>query len=182
MYQFGNHADQDTSAGAFIGGLGYHIAGGPLAPTLWVYNDWYSGSPNGPDHGEYQTFNQLFGFGHYYLGWIDLVGRQNIDDINTQLTVFPTKCWMSTVQAHFFYLDSAKDALYTPLGVPIRQDPTGRAGYHVGNEIDLINNVHLSQHQDILFGYSHLFPGEFIEKTGYPGCVDFTYVQYSFKW
>ena len=182
MFQFGDHAGQDTSAGAACTGIGYRFADSRMTPTFWLYNDWYSGDPNGGKGSNYHTFNPLFGFGHYYQGWTDVVGRQNIDDINMQFTVFPTKWISSSVQAHFFYLNDSKDALYSKQGVVERQDPTGHSGNHVGDEIDLINNIHLSQHEDLLFGYSHLFPGEFLQKTGFPGGVDFCYVQYSIKW
>lgn len=182
IYQFGKHAGQDTSAGAVNTGLGYHFADWPLTPIFWIYNDWYSGDQSGGTGGNYHTFNSLFGFGHYYQGWADVVGRQNIDDINMQLCVFPAKWIISSVQAHFFYLDHAKDALYSKFEAPLRRDPTGRAGHHVGNEIDFINNFHLSRHQDILTGYSHLFDGAFIQRTGHPGGVDFFYLQYSYKW
>jgi hypothetical protein len=181
MYQFGDRTGRDTSAGAVSTGVGYQFADWPLSPIVWAYNDWASGDHSGGTRGD-GTFNQLFGFGHYYFGFIDLVGRQNIDDVNFETYLFPAKWIVTGLQAHFFYLDSARDALYTPMGVAIRRDPTGRAGYHVGNEIDFTTNFHLSQHQDILVGYSHLFAGEFIKRTGYPGSPDFFYLQYAFKW
>jgi hypothetical protein len=33
----------------------------------------------------------------------------------------------------------------------IRQDPTGKAGNNVGDEIDVLCNFHLSNHEDIEF-------------------------------
>ncbi len=36
-----------------------------------------------------RTFQQLFPFGHFYLGYLDLVGRQNIRDLNFQLSMHP---------------------------------------------------------------------------------------------
>jgi hypothetical protein len=82
-----------------------------------------------------------------------------------------------------FRLDSATDALYNASGTAIRRDPTGRAGTDVGDEIDLVTNFHLSQHQDILLGYSKLFAGQFIQHTAGPkGSPEFFYAQYCFKW
>ena len=182
MYQFGDHADRDISAGAFTAGLGYHFKGAPLNPVFWLYNDWASGDHHGHTDGAYGTFNQLFPFSHYYLGWLDLVGRQNIEDLNMQLQLNPVNWVTLTAQGHFFWLDSAKDALYGANGVPIRVDPSGKAGYHVGNELDLVSNFHLSQHQDLYIGYSHLWAGEFIQRTGNPHSPDLYYFQYSFKW
>jgi hypothetical protein len=182
MYQFGDFADRDISAGAFTAGLGYHFKGAPLNPVFWLYNDWASGDHTGHTSGAFGTFNQLFPFGHYYFGWLDLVGRQNIEDLNMQLQLNPVNWIVLTAQAHFFWLDSAKDALYNAAGAVQRIDPTGRAGYHVGNELDLVANFHLTQHQDIFVGYSHLYAGEFIQRTGNPHSPDLFYFQYSFKW
>jgi hypothetical protein len=182
MCQFGTWSNQTIAAAAATIGLGYRFADLPLTPQFWIYNDWASGSQNpltGTFHG---TFNQLFPFGHYYFGYLDLVGRQNIDDLNQQLAFFPAK-WITVVfQNHVFRLDSAKDALYNAAGVPIRIDPTGKAGTDVGDEIDFTTNFHLSRHQDILIGYSQLFSGSFIKQTGNSGNPELFYAQYSFRW
>jgi hypothetical protein len=179
MYQFGDHADRDISAGAFTAALGYHFKDLPMNPVFWLGNDWASGG--GPT-GDFETFNQLFPFGHYYLGFLDLVGRQNIEDLNMQLQLNPVNWIVFTGQLHFFWLDNAKDALYSAAGVVERVDPKGLAGFHVGNELDLAVNFHLSQHQDVFVGYSHLWSGEFIQRTGNGHSPDLCYVQYSFKW
>src|SRR5262249_15425922 len=151
----------------------------PLDPTFWIYYDFASGS----EHGVFQggTFNQLFPFGHFYFGFIDVVGRQNIQDLNFHAYIWPTKWINSGMQAHFFYLDSGRDALYSAGGAVERTSPKGNAGVFVGQELDFTTNFHLSFHQDILVGYSILFPGEFIRKTGSPTEPQLFYVQYSYK-
>jgi hypothetical protein len=69
-----------------------------MTPTVWLYYDYASGSQNvfpsavpiggaGPQGPH--TFNQLFPFGHYYFGWLDLVGRQNIHDFESMWTIYP---------------------------------------------------------------------------------------------
>jgi hypothetical protein len=181
MYQFGDFASQPISAGAYSVGLGYHFDM-PMDPQFWIYNEYASGDRN-PGAGHYRgTFNQLFPFGHYYFGFLDQVGRQNIDDLNMQFALYPAKWIQTVVQYHMFRLDSAKDALYNAAGNAIRRDPTGRAGTDVGEEIDLLTNFHLTTHQDILVGYSRLSAGDFIKRTGNPGSPDLFYLQYSFKW
>ena len=183
-YQFGDRAGRDTSAGDFTTELGYQFANLPMNPIFWIGNDYASGVHNGGKRcaGQYSTFNQLFPFGHYYFGFLDLVGRQNIEDLNMQMCINPTNWITCQAQGHFFYLVDAKDALYNAAGNATRIDPTGKAGYHVGNEIDLTTNFHISQHQDVLVGYSHLYAGEFIQRTGNPQSPDLFYLQYSFKW
>ncbi len=181
MYQWGDWVNQDISAGAATVGLGYQFADLPMNPQFWIYNDWASGDHN-PGSGDYGTFNQLFPFGHYYFGALDLVGRQNIDDLNMQLAFFPTKWMQTVVQYHVFRLDSSKDFLYNAAGKETRHDPTGKAGTDVGDEIDLAANFHLSRHQDVFLGYSKLFSGDFIRKTGPNVSPELFYLQYSFRW
>jgi hypothetical protein len=181
MYQFGQFTAEGISADSFSLGLGWHFAKLPWDPSLWVYDEFASGSQH-PGHGEDGTFNQLFPFGHYYFGWLDIVGRQNINDVNTDLRFYPEGWITGLFQFHHFNLDSPTDALYNARGLAIRRDPTGRAGTDVGDEIDFCVSFHLSPHGDILFGYSKLFAGTFIERTGPMGSPDFTYVQYSFRW
>jgi hypothetical protein len=181
MYQLGEYTAQAISADAWVTGIGYHFAGLPMNPSFWLYDEFASGSHH-PGTGFYGTFNQLFAFGHYYFGWIDDVGRQNINDLNMELQFYPENWITCLLQYHMFRLDSASDALYNAAGVAIRRDPTGRAGTDVGDEIDFILNFHLSVHQDVLLGYSKLYAGQFIKHTGPGGSPDLFYLQYSFRW
>lgn len=86
--QLGRQGSQGLVGGMATTGLGYHWSKRKWNPTAWLYYDYASGSAN-PGAGRYATFNQLFPFGHYYLGWADAVGRQNIQDVNLHLGVYP---------------------------------------------------------------------------------------------
>lgn len=182
MYQFGTWSNQIDLAAALTAGIGYVFRDVPMTPQFWLYNDFASGTqnPNGNIHG---TFNQLFAWGHLYFGYLDLVGRQNIDDVNCQFAFYPTKWIVTTVQNHVFHLVSPRDALYNAAGEAIRSSPSGTAGTYVGDEIDFTTNFHLDLHNDIFLGYSKLFAGEFLHRTPGPqtGPALF-YLQYSFKW
>jgi hypothetical protein len=182
MLQFGTHSNQSIFAEALSAGLGYYFQDVPMTPQFWMYFDYASGDPRPGQGGTYRTFNQLFPFSHYYFGWIDVVARQNIEDINCEFSLCPTKWLTFWWQYHNFRLADARDALFSAAGVPLRRDPTGKAGTDVGNEFDFITNVHLTTHQDLLFDYSHLYAGDFIKRTGSPRSPDYLYVQYSFKW
>jgi hypothetical protein len=181
MYQFGQYVNERTSAGATATGVGYRFADLPSVPHFWIYYEWASGNhyPGDPVHG---TFNQLYPWGHAYFGYLDLVGRQNIRDVNLQMVFFPAKWITPLVQYHIFRLDSARDALYAANGVVLRDDPTGAAGRDVGDEIDFTVNFHLATHQELFVGYSKLFAGSFIKQTGPGGSPEVTYVSYNFKW
>ena len=91
MYQFGSWSNQDTSAGAYTAALGWNFSKVPMTPQFWVGYDFASGDHNPGTTDTHGTFNQLFPFGHYYFGFLDLVGRQNIEDLNFQAVVWPTK-------------------------------------------------------------------------------------------
>ncbi|MCI0461396.1 MAG: alginate export family protein [Gemmataceae bacterium] len=180
--QLGERGSQHTVAGIATVGSGYHFAQQPLNPSFWVFYDWASGDHSPGTGSSYHTFNQLFPFGHFYLGWVDQVGRQNIQDLNAHVFFYPTNWITVWLQYHHFWLDSSRDALYNAAGAAIRRDPTGRAGHNVGDEIDLVLNFHLGTHHDVLVGYSKLFAGSFLERSGPAVSPELFYAQYSFRW
>jgi hypothetical protein len=181
MLQLGQRGPSSVIAGATATGVGYHFKDAPWNPVVWAYYDWASGSHN-PLAGQLSTFNQLFPFGHYYFGWLDFVGRQNIQDTNFHLYLNPNK-WISTdFQYHIFSLSSATDALYNVAGAPIRFDPTGHSGTSVGQEVDFIMNFHLTKHQDVMFAYGHLFFGDFMKRTGPGNGAETTWLIYNVRW
>ena len=181
--QLGERGNEHIYAGSTSTGVGYNWAENPLNPTFWLYYDYASGDRN-PNQGNYNTYNQLFPFGHYYLGWVDLVGRQNIQDLNAHLYLYPTNYTTVWLQYHHFRLDQSRDALYNAGGAAIRRDATGRAGRNLGDEIDIVLNFHLSKHADILTGYSRLFGGDFLRNTSGKNASinsDLFYFMYSYK-
>lgn len=182
MIQVGRHSNQQLRAAAVTTGGGYHFKNVPMDPTFWLYYDFASGDSNPGEGGTFGTFNQLYPFGHYYLGYLDLVARQNIQDFNMQLALYPTKWVYLLLQYHVFHLAEARSPLFNAGGGVLRADPTGAAGTHVGNEFDLLVNFHLGPHQDILIGYSKLFAGRFIRETGPPVSPELFYIQHQYRW
>ena len=180
MYQFGKNANQDISAAAVAVGAGYRIPL-PYNPTAWLRYDYASGDDNAGTGGTRNTFNHLFPFGNYYMGWLDRVGRQNIHDFNAQFSMHPQR-WLTFIsQYHRYYLAEKKDYLYNAGGAATLRDATGQSGSHVGDEIDVRFNIHVDRHQDILVGYSKMWAGEFMKATR-PGInPDLFYVQYNFR-
>jgi hypothetical protein len=184
-YQFGSRGAENISSGMFSTGAGYHFKDQPLNPTFWLYYDYASGDKT-PNSGTYNTYNQLYPFAHYYLGWLDVVGRQNIQDINMHLYLYPTKWITFWTQFHHFMLDSKTDNFYGEQSQSFRRDPSGRSGRTVGNELDFILNFHISAHSDLLAGYSKLYAGDYLKATSSAtrtgGDSDLWYVQYTFRW
>jgi hypothetical protein len=180
--QLGTRETQDIVAGMGTAGGGYHFCQLPWNPTFWAYYDYASGNRHPGTGGTYSTFNELFPFNHYYFGSIDLVGRQNIHDLNCHLYLYPQNWITFWGQYHHYWLASPDDALYNSAGVAIRRSPNGSAGTNVGDEVHFLTNFHLDAHSDLLIGYAHLFSGSFIRQTGPPGDSELFYVQYSFRW
>jgi len=181
MVQMGQRGQRSIQAAAATAGAGYHCNNVPLNPTFWAYFDYASGDSNPDDGGDIGTFNQLFAFGHYYLGWIDLVGRRNIYDVNAHMYLYPTRWATVWLQYHHFELASARDALYNAAGVPIRRDASGRAGRNVGNELDVVINLHMSKHANVMVGYSRLFAGDFLQRTGHTS-PEMLFLMYTTRW
>jgi len=182
MVQVGRHSNQDLQAAASTTGIGYNFKNVEMTPQLWVYYDFASGDAAPEQGSKFGTFNQRYPFGHYYFGYLDLVGRQNIQDLNLQPIAYPTKWIYVLTQFHDFHLAQARSPLFNAGGVPLRVDPTGAAGNNVGNEIDFLVNFHLTAHQDLLIGYSKLFAGNFIRQTGPDLSPDLFYLQHQVRW
>jgi hypothetical protein len=183
-YQFGDYSNRLVVAGMSTTGLGYAFMGLPMQPQFWAYYDYASGTPNPDGTGTWETFNQQFPFGHYYFGYLDVVGRENIHDLNFQASFYPENWITCIAQYHVFRLDQAKDALYGPSpGYPaLRRDPTGAAGTNVGDELDLLATFQLGRHSTLQVGFSKLFSGDFIKQTGPNVNPELYYVQYYFRW
>jgi len=179
--QLGDRGGAPITAGMATAGVGYNWANAPMNPTVFAYYDWASGDHT-PNAGSYNTFTQLFPFGHYYMGFADYVGRQNIRDINFHLYLHPAKWITFNAQYHIFRLDSATDALYAPSGAPTRVRTNGSAGGAVGQELDLLVNFHLDRRSDLLVGYSKLNAGEFISNTGPHRSPELLYLMYNIRW
>lgn len=182
MLQVGRYSNQQLQAGAVTAGGGYHFKDMSMSPQFWVYYDYASGDSNPGEGDTFGTFNQLYPFGHYYLGYLDLVARQNIQDFNVQFAFYPNKWTYVLLQFHDFHLAQSRSPLFGAGGNASRWDPTGAAGKDVGNEIDLLVNFHLTAHQDILIGYSKLFAGSFIRQTGPNVSPELLYIQHQLRW
>jgi len=135
--------------------------------------------------GDLETFNQLFPLGHAYFGYIDVIGRQNIIDLHPGLELQLLKearhAKKVTLRAehHLFWRESDDDAVYSAAGTVLRADNGSGAAY-IGQETDLLLNWQIDRHWSAYVGYSHFFPGDFIQETGPAGDIDFVYAALQF--
>ena len=175
--QFGQYGADNHEAGAFTTGIGRKMARVRWTPTLWVYYDWASGDPvqgNGYHH--------MFPLAHKYLGFMDLFGRRNIQDLNLLLTAQPHKRLKLLLWWHTFWLQSNADVPYNVVMGPEVANAGG--SNRLGQEIDLTASISLAPRADLLLGYSHFFSGAFYDTNpgaAYAGDADFFYTQFALK-
>jgi alginate export protein len=176
--QFGQYGANSHEAGAFTTGIGRKMPCVTWSPTLWAYFDWASGDPvqgNGYHH--------MFPLAHKYLGFMDLFGRRNIQDLNFLLTANPHKKIKLLLWWHTFWLQDAADVPYNVAMGP--EVATAGGSNRLGQEIDLTASFTLSPRMNLLLGYSHFFSGAFYDTNPsnipYTGDADFFYTQFAVK-
>jgi hypothetical protein len=178
--QWGKFAGDTVHAWMGAAEAGYTFETCPGVPRLGIGFDYASGDDN-PRDGTHDTFNQLFPFSHYYLGFIDATARQNILASNVNLTFKPVKKVTTRLAWYTFWNDAKRDALYNAGGAAVRRNVFGGAGHDIGNELDLTIKYAMDAHQSVLFGYSHFWGNNFIRATGPSEDADYLYLQYAFK-
>ncbi|MBC8355832.1 MAG: alginate export family protein [Planctomycetes bacterium] len=176
--QFGANSDNtDHSAGAVTAGLGRKFPCTVFSPTLWAYYDWASGDDTvGNGYHHYEPL------AHKYLGFMDLFGRRNIQDMNLQLTANLTDkvkflCWY-----HYFRLADGDDVPYNVTMSNFNGQAAGTSGSKdLGHELDFAITHNITPRVSVLYGYSHFFAGDYYTTTaGVPhsGDADFAYLQW----
>ncbi len=178
--QVGSIGGKDILASMFTAVLGYSLPIEILSPArVYVEFDYASGDDR--PGGDVGTYNQLYPTGHSFLGYIDYIGRQNIISSSAGVSVSPIRSISFSLQQYFFWRASDRDALYNKSGGVLRPGNTTRARY-VGAETDLFATYNFDRHLLLYAGYSHFFPGDFIDKTGPSKGSDFVYtaIQYTF--
>ena len=70
-------------------------------------------------------------------------------------------------------------AIYNDGGAVVRAG-AGSDATEIGSEADLFLNWQIDRHWSAYFGYSHFWPGDFIDETGPSGDIDFVYAAVHF--
>jgi len=174
--QFGTIADTKRIHAAFFAGqLGYNV---PRWRASRFYLGADYGSGDGAPGGNVGTFNALFPNPHGYLGFIDVIGRQNALDLSAGAST--TRLWAALtgqVDVHRFTRASASDGIYNKLGAPLARTGTlSRLPTGVGTELDLTLRYPVDQYLLLSSGASAFWPGPFIEQSGPSRTIGFLYV------
>ncbi|MBI4718002.1 MAG: alginate export family protein [Planctomycetes bacterium] len=179
--QWGHWAGDTVQAWSWSLDGGYTFEKCPWKPRIGSGFDWASGDED-PFDGKVGTFDQLFPLGHKYLGFLDLIGRQNTTVVNVNLAAWPVEKKVRTAIAyHAFWLNANRDAVYDAGGAAGRRDATGLSDTELGEEVDITVLWQIDVHSSLLLGWSHFWHNEFVEQTGPSQDPDLFYVQYAFK-
>ncbi|OUW77956.1 MAG: hypothetical protein CBD74_11560 [Saprospirales bacterium TMED214] len=185
-YQFGSNSPGygNHDAGFITAGLGHRLrhlhSHSKTDSQLWLWYDWASGDNEVPASRGDGGFDALFPQSHWYLGFMDLFGRRNINDVSLQFTtpILSPKVEL-TLWYHYFFLNQKT----TPYNADMTAfNPTNAAADRdLGQELDVLINVALNPRNDLLLGYSIFQPGKYYKLTpGVPSDADgqFLYLQY----
>ena len=140
----------------------------------------YGSGDRSPDGGV-QTWNHLFPSGRRILGYMNLVGRQNVASAFAGGVLQPLDPLTTYLRWHFFWRASRRDGLYNAGGRLVRDGALGNSR-EIGSEMDLSLKWQFDRHFFTLLGYSHFFAGDFVRESGKGDDVDFGYLllQYTF--
>jgi hypothetical protein len=174
-YQFGEVGSGDVSAWFVSGVIGHRVADWRWAPRFFTGVDAATGDRNvGGDVG---TFDQIFPLGHAYLGYADVIARQNVLAWHLGAALHVADHTVLTVTGHVLRLFDDNDGLYAVDGSRARAAPLGSAD--VGQEIDLYLTHDWTPQLSSYAGYSHVFAGGGLAQSGPSEDVDFFYVAFT---
>jgi hypothetical protein len=185
----GNGIDYGTEMAVQTGSLGpdkvrawggHWAAGYTFPAVVWKprlsaeYN--YATGDRNPSDSVRGTFDNLYPSPHDKYGLCDQVGWRNVHDLRAGWDTKPTKNLSVAMNYHNWWLASARDALYSPMGAVLARSSDGFAGTHVGQESDLEGSYALSSHVQIAAGLGHIFPGHYLRKTTPGAAYTFPFV------
>jgi hypothetical protein len=159
----------------------YHLEGGynwlktAWKPRLALEYSMGSGDSD-PNDGRVHTFQNLFPTNHPPYGLMDTFSWQNLHNVVLRLAAQPHAKVKTSLDFHSFWLATTGDAWYRANGTTRVRAINPNASSHAGCELDFTVNAKLSQHLDMLVGYSHFFAGAYLADTGASDDADFAYL------
>ena len=174
--QFGSIADTNAIRARFVAGqIGYAM---PALRGARLYTGLDYGSGDRAAGGDVGTFSALFPSPHAYLGFIDVIGRQNALDLSAGASA--SRLWRSLggqVDVHRFTRASPGDGIYNKLGAPItRTGPLANLPRSIGAELDVTVRYPVDRNLLLSSGWSRFWPGSFIVQSGPSRAINFSYV------
>lgn len=135
-----------------------------------------------PFEGKFTRWHPLFQNPHPYLGYLDLIGRQNIRALKGQIAFHPSRLWNFAFAYHHFKRDKIEDSLYSinPESLFLNQlDPIFliTSSKHVGDELDFNFNVVISKHLELQAQGGIFFPGTYTKEAIGDGSTFYAHLQ-----
>jgi hypothetical protein len=171
-WQYGDAGSRDIEAWFAAVTAGYTWSGLAIKPRAAIGYDMASGDDD-PGDGTAGTFNQLFPLGHAYLGYLDVLGRQNITDFHQSVSWWPVPGAVQIkIDHHVFHRAETADAAYNVGGGVLREGDAGTSS-DLGRELNLTLTWKRDRHTMLTAGYGRFWTGTFIEQSGPSEDIDF---------
>ncbi|HDD35623.1 MAG TPA: hypothetical protein ENF30_02355 [Candidatus Desulfofervidus auxilii] len=164
------NAFQDRVAGAFYLDTWCNL-NMRLKPTIGLEYFMATGD-NYPQGGNYNTFDQLYATPHYSYGYMDLIGWQNMHDLNFKAWIKPVKGLKCGASFHTFWLFANEDNWYNAYK-KVQRYGKKNASHYIGNELDFIFFYNFTRYLTFIGTYAHFFAGKFVAQTGQSNDADF---------
>ncbi len=179
--QWGQVAGSDIQAWAYYAELGYSIEA-RLNPRLYIHYNFGSGDKD-PQDGRFGGFVNLYPTTAFLYGRANRVGWRNHKGLRLGSELKPHSKLTLLLEFHSFWLASKTDALYSPAGRVSVAPPSGGArDAKVGNEVDVVFTVPVTDNFSLGAGLAHMLPGPFVKaKTpGHPFTYSYLFTSYKF--
>jgi hypothetical protein len=170
IYQFGQNGSLDVAAWAATAEVGYRWEL-PWKPRLSVFYGQATGDAD-PNDGTDNRFERFFGFARPWSA-NDYIVFENIRTPKLRLEMAPHERFRFDLGHSWYWLDSPTDRYL----LDSLRDPTGSNGSFVGHEFDVRFRWQATSKMEVILGYAHFFPGDFVRNTIRPGDTDFAYLE-----
>ncbi len=162
--QRGRYAGDRIEAWASHFVVGHTLPDPRRLPRLFVEYNHATGDKD-PKDGLRGSFDQLYPSAHDKFGMADQFMWSNLRHARTGFEIKARPAIVLSASYHSFWLASASDGLYAPGAKLVARRPDGSAGRHVAQELDLQALWTVLKTTQVNFGYGHIFPGGFLQRT-----------------
>lgn len=178
-YQFGDSGKGSIDAWSVASQIGYNVPDCPFSSRLFAGYDYATGDRNAKDKDN-NRYDPLYPTGHPFFGLIDVIGRQNIQDISIGISGEPAKKFKAKIEGHFFERAEKTDSVFDAAGNPVIAG-NASAARSIGQEIDASVGYQFDARLLLAVGYGHFFAGSAVKDSN-GSDIDTGYVsgQYTF--
>lgn len=178
--QTGSLAADDVQAWGGHWVTGYTFAKPASKPRLFAEYNFATGDAD-PTDQKREGFDQLYPTPHDKTGLADQVGWKNIHHLRGGLELKPTSKLSTSASYHSWWLANTRDGLYSVSGALVARVANGSAGRHVGQEIDVQATYPLTPQIQIAPGFSHIFPGTFLNNATPGKAYNLGYLMFTYQ-